>query len=635
MRPLFPALAAALLTLGPTALRGEPDVLTHLPPGHPRLLCTDAQLQAARARNDPLERALEKKIIGCAEADLGARPIEYKLIGPRLLDKSRTAVERITVCAMAYRLTGDERFLKQAKTDLATVVAFPDWHPAHYLDVAEMSFAVGIGYDWLYAQLTPAERAATERALEKYSLSFVPAAYGGPQHTDKRVYWVDVAMNWNQVCNAGMLTAALAIADLQPDTARQVIKGVRRSLPLAMAAYQPEGAYPEGPGYWAYGTTYNVIALAEMEGCLGTTFGLAETPAFDKTAFYRLAVQGPTGLVFNYADGGATAEASPAFSWLAHRFGPGAAQDHARELLAEECRRPGGHDRFLALNEVWFPAGRTEVEAKSVPTPLDVHFRGRADIAMFRSAWGDPKALFVGFKAGTNAVNHAHLDLGSFVLEADGVRWAEDLGPDNYNLPEYFGKLRWTYFRLNNHSHNTVTPGGMLQDPKATAPIVAFGSTPEKGFAIADMSQVYPTSTERLWRGVAILGRSRVLIQDEWTPSQFWLTASGRLTGSPQVPAPLNWALATPARVKISADGRTATLSQGSKRLLAQILAPESAHFEVGPAKPPQADENQNKGTSMLRTRVPSAQKVRLAILLTPGMLHLPPPDIVPLSEWR
>ncbi|MEI6874747.1 MAG: heparinase II/III family protein, partial [Spirochaetota bacterium] len=100
-------------------------------------------------------------------------------------------------------------------------------------------------------------------------------------------------------------------------------------------------------------------------------------------------------------------------------------------------------DRFFALNAVWFPA---EQRAATADVPLDVRFRGQAELAIFRSAWHDPRALFVGFKAGHNDAGHAHLDLGSFVLDADGVRWAQDLGPDDYNLPAYFGDKRWTYY---------------------------------------------------------------------------------------------------------------------------------------------------------------------------------------------
>ncbi|MBK9492384.1 MAG: heparinase II/III family protein [Haliscomenobacter sp.] len=50
----------------------------------------------------------------------------------------------------------------------------------------------------------------------------------------------------------------------------------------------------------------------------------------------------------------------------------------------------------------------------------------------------DPKALWLGIKGGINGSEHSHLDLGNFELEAGGVRWAKDLGSDDYNLPGYW-----------------------------------------------------------------------------------------------------------------------------------------------------------------------------------------------------
>ena len=101
--------------------------------------------------------------------------------------------------------------------------------------------------------------------------------------------------------------------------------------------------------------------------------------------------------------------------------------------------------------------------------PRDAVFRG-TDTAFFRSAWDDPGAVYVGFRGGDNKANHSHLDLGNFVLDALGERWALDLGPDNYNLPGYFGKQRWTYYRLRTESHNTLTLDGANQVVSARAP---------------------------------------------------------------------------------------------------------------------------------------------------------------------
>ena len=55
------------------------------------------------------------------------------------------------------------------------------------------------------------------------------------------------------------------------------------------------------------------------------------------------------------------------------------------------------------------------------------------------SYFPNKEALFLAAKGGLNRGYHSHLDLGSFVLDAFGQRWAEDLGPEDYGLPGYFG----------------------------------------------------------------------------------------------------------------------------------------------------------------------------------------------------
>ena len=624
------ALSALVLLLSTLALRAaEPDVLATLRPGHPRLLLTDEQLAAAvtAAKTDPLRSALHARIVDLATAELTSAPVKHVLIGPRLLDKSRTALSRVLTCSLAFRLTGDARFAERAKKELFNVAAFPDWNPSHFLDVAEMSLAVAVGYDWLHAKLSVDERATLKSALLKHGLALAPDAYNPAGATDKRVSrWVTAHHNWNQVCNGGLLAAALALADEEPALARTVIAGARRSLPLAMAAYAPDGAYPEGPGYWGYGTSFNVIAIAILESALGSDFGLAAQPAFDRTALYRLHIQGTSGLAFNHADGGANIGAQAEYTWLAQRYNLTTALAHSRSLLAaavETKRLPRSGDRLFALHAAWFPAA---VTTPGAPAPLDVQFRGPAQLALFRSAWNDPKALFLGFKAGGNGVNHSHLDLGSFVLDADGVRWAFDLGPDDYNLPGYFGAQRWTYFRLNNFSHNTLTPGSLLQAPKAEAPLTAFDSNPDRAYAVADLTATYPGSAKKILRGVAFLNRARVLVQDEVTA----LAAN----------TPLTWRLMTEAKIKII-DAHHAELTQSGKTLRAEILEPATAVFATASTRPTNPAEKPNANASLLTATVtgsPLPGDHRLRVLLTPIGDHwpagLPVPTSIPLERW-
>jgi hypothetical protein len=637
MRQLLLACTVFFICLRVNAETLPGDVLAHLRTNHPRLLMTDDQLVTAlaAAKTDPLRAELNERIIATAEHILTAPPVRYNN-DKTVHEQERYAVYYILTCAMAYRLTGDERFYNRAKNDLFTVAAFPDWDPTKDLSEGEMSFAVAIGYDWLYAKLKPDERAILKQALLDKSLSFADDSYR------RTAGWTKGDGNHNQVCNAGMVSAALALADEQPDLARRVIAGACISMRHALSVYAPDGSFPEGPGYWTYGTTYSVITFAELESALGTDLGFTATPGFANTINYYEAVEGPFGPVFNYADATDDLQNSPARAWLAKRFGSPFALHHTRLLLDDFLQQNAFTpfdrgiqgtvvNRFFALHEVWFP---NEPEQSVTNPPLDSHFRGIADIATFRSAWNDTNAIFVGFKAGDSAAGHGHLDLGSFVMDAAGQRWAMDLGPDTvrgvYSLPGYFDVKkgrRWTYFRVNNHSHNTVTPGDALQDPYTTTPIIAFGSTPKCGFAIADLTPAYPEEAVSLYRGIALLDGSRVLVQDEYQPAKMRL--------------PLHWVMVTRAKIDLSDNGHSATLTSHGRTLRVDLLEPTTAAFRIGSTKPPTPEEMQNDGTAMLAIDVnptTDGSVTRLAVLLTPlgdEWPKLNPPAIGPLAKWR
>jgi hypothetical protein len=604
-------------------LSGAEPLLGSLRAGHPRMLWTEAEFAAtkAAAEKDPLLAALLGRIVREAEGILPAPPLQHQLIGPRMLAQSRLAVRHVLTCAAAYRITGDTRFSRRAIADMLTAAAFPDWNPSHFLDVAEMSFALAIGYDWLHPQLAAGDRATIRQALREKALELGRTAYadGGAKDHFK---FVTKPTNWNQVCNGGLVAAALAVAEDEPTLAETVIAGALRSIPTGLRAYAPEGAYPEGPGYWSFGSNYTIITLAMLQSALGRDFGFDRTPGFDRTAGYMAHMRSPSGLVFNYADGTARVSLSPAFTWLAHHFSQPALLAQARAQLAEDldsARSEVARDRFFALHAIWFPArGREPAE----PLPRDARFRGAAETAVFRSSWGDPRALFVGLKGGSNHVNHAHLDLGSFVLDADGVRWAVDLGREDYNLPGYFGDQRWSYFRLNNFSHNTIGLAGELQPADAVAPIVAFASGEKRSAAVVDLSSLYPGRPVTARRTVALLDRARVLVEDD---------VAG-FDGA----KPLRWAMLTGAKVALAPDGRTATLTQDGRTLRAEILAPARIQFSTTSAAPPTSAENQNAGIRRLEIQLrPGASPARLAVLLTPvgdRWPVLPAPELPPAS---
>ncbi len=545
-----------------------------------------------RLASEPQLQSWRSNLQTQAEQILTSPPSRYEIPdGLRLLATSRRVVTRVYTLALLYRLDPQPRYAERVWQELSAAAAFPDWNPRHFLDTAEMTHAFAIGYDWLYDAWTPEQRSSLRRAMVEKGLT--PALNLYRSHSG----WTRVRHNWNQVCNGGIGVGALALAEVEPQLAGEILHEALISIQLAMAEFAPDGAWKEGPGYWNYATTYNVLLLASLQTALGTDFGLSQMGAFSETGMFPLYLTGPLGRTFNYADGGDHHLPAPQMFWLARQFHQPVFAGYERHAAAP-----------APLDLLWFSP--QDLGPKAAHLPLDKYFRG-AEVALLRSEWDNPQALFVGFKAGDNKANHSHLDVGSFVFDALGVRWAMDLGADDYNLPGYFGKQRWTYYRLRAEGQNTllINPDAAPdQDPAAATRIIRFESRPERGFAIADLTAAYKKNARKVWRGVALLDRDKLLVQDEIQADK---------------PAEVWWFMHTPAGVKIGEDGRSAVLQQSSAQVRVQILAPEGARFQLMDAQPltssPHPESQaKNEKVHKLAIHLTGISDSRLAVLLVP-----------------
>jgi hypothetical protein len=266
--------------------------------------------------------------------------------------------------------------------------------------------------------------------------------------------------------------------------------------------------------------------------------------------------------------------------------------------------------------------------------PLNWQSKGSVPIAILRSSWNDAGAVFVGLKAGSPAANHGHMDAGSFVLDSDGVRWALDLGAEPYNGIEIRGmdlwnrsqnSDRWTIFRLNNLSHNTLVIDDELQVAAGDATMERFSSDSNRPFAIVDMTPVYKGQAAAVKRGIALLPSHEVLIQDELT---------GLKPGSR-----VRWGMLTPGE-PAELGRQEVVLHQQDKRLTLHLLEPHELPWrEIETAKPPHEWDSPNPGTRMIAFEAvaPDSGKLTLAVIATPGSCTSPMTEALklqPLQEW-
>lgn len=626
---LAPASAAPPIQIQTEAepvLTPPEDIAALITSSHPRLMVDDPALIgiSSRIAADDLTSDLYDELLLQADEYLDAPLVEYEFgNGRTLLLETREVQTRLYVLGLAYRLSDVEAYAERAYAEMASVAAFPDWNPESFLSVAELLNAFAVGYDWLHDWMDATQRSVVREAMVTFGLE--PAI---AQH-ENGASWTTATHNWNVVCNSGMIMAALAIGDEEPELANEALHHAFDSLPTALAEYGPDGGYPEGIVYWGYATRFLVSAMSSLETAVGDDFGITDVPGLDRTVDFAMAMTGPTGLQFNYADASTgNHTGSPATHWLADHYGQPA---YAWWGEAGAAQAP----RTLPPLHLMWQGLVTPVPPNEAELPLDREFVATTTY-LSRSAWDSQTANFFGFRAGNNAANHGDLDMGTFVIDASGTRWAMDLGPEHYSQPGYWETgpegRRWTYYRKRPEGQNTlvINPDATTgQSTSATGSIIATGGGPDGSFAVADLSEAYASQGVTSWeRGVAMIdGRSRFIVQDE-------LTAT-----SPVDPW---WFMHTNAQIEVAADGQSATLELNGRTMLARLLdAPAGAQFSVMDAVPlptsPNPDgQTANAGVRKLVVTADPTAQFRLSVLLEPlptGEAG-PLPTVTDLADW-
>ncbi len=620
------------------ALPAQANICDTLAAAHPRLLATAerfAWLRQQIATNGAGQPAQwYASLLRSATNLFLAAPMTYVQDNRgTILDKSRTVKDRMYLLGLAWKMTGDTNFPERAWTELNAAGNFPDWHPPHFLDTAEMTHGFAIGYDWFYEYWTPARRTFILTNLTSKGLT------AGLTDFTNNAWWAQSnGNNWNMVCNGGLTLGALAAGTDVETTAEQVLsKTIVSQAPVMQHWTADNGAWYEGPGYWDYASDYNFRMLAGLQSALGSGFGLDTTNGLNNAGLFALLLTSAKQRNFNFADsGGAGVSGGPQMLWWARRFNLPAYSRYERSNGVADVT-----SALLWDDRGGDPAGEgvgsdTLFLGATGTTPFKPQHVG-----VFRSSWGDTSETLLAFKGGEMGASHGDLDAGTFVLEALGNRWAWDLGSDDYALPGYFDSNpasatnRWDYYRMRAEGQNTlvINPGnGPDTALGPVAPVLLFQSKAGvRALSVVDLTPVV-TNVTRLWRGFQLLGpqRKQALVQDEIagaTNANVW------------------WFMhyqSSTTQAALSSDGTSVTLTQGNNRLWVKLLG--SGTFQIMsarplPASPDPGGQNLNSTFQKLALHLTGVSNTTFAVWfvpLAPG--ESPPlvaPTLTPLAQWQ
>ena len=585
------------------------DRLAAMPKTHPRLFINSSSALSRFRDGAGLcdeQRFLVARIRQAADDVMGSKVPPRRQTGRRL-STGNTFTSRVIALSSAWQMFGERRYADRCRAEMLSACAWSDWVPTHYLGVAEMLLGLAIGYDWCYDALGPDDRATILAAMKDKGFDEI-------KRQDS--WWRKTNNNWGQVCWNGVTAAAIATVEDDPARAEALILEAVHALPRTFEPYAPVGAYPEGPGYWGYGTGRIVYLLAIWRSALGTDFGLADAPGFLHTGEYINALTGTSGFYFNYSDCGRSRRIADTLWWFAAQTGrtDWLAREYAALRAATAKWKETGKTedvtgRFPALVLLW---GRFPLVDAPSRLPLRYLSHGENPVAALRSGF-TPDASFLGVKGGMPKYNHGHMDVGSFVFDADGVRWAEDLGSQNYHSIEKLGTFtlfnmkqnssRWDVFRLGNESHNLVVVGTNRQMVAGFANVVPAGLATVQ----LDLASIYGPCVKAAKRTFTLDRATRAAtVRDDF---------SGVAPGTP-----LRWQMVTSGTVE-SSEGNRLVLTQKGKRLFLHVETPKQVKWDVLELdKPVNPWDCTNKGFRRISFAVPAAADgtATISVMLAP-----------------
>lgn len=607
---------------------------------HPRLYARAADFATLRQKvvSDPQMATWYAKFLATADKYVNTDTVPPKYSMPASSttylnsDYTRGFPEKMSILSLAYQITGLQKYAARAYREMMSLDSIPDWTTAstvYGLNTADIMWGFAVTYDWCYAAYTPTQRTMIRTNMLNKGIKKLLILYNA-NPTYSFTVGIGNAFgdnNHNPWDNGGASVAALAIGDEETTSTGELLEKALVVVENFTKQYATNG-FTEGPGYGNGALTDYMEWMAGMETALGTSYNYINVPGLTDLAYFSPYNNGPVKSL-NFHDSGTDAKSYlQATFFIANQTSNPALGNLRKADLINGSTSPIVKDLLWYKPE--FYGTNTEVLA------LDKYFAGNVHTGSLRTSFSDPNALFIAFHGGENNVAHRHLDTGQFNIDAMGYNWALDLGTEPLT---YNATLRTVYsnrdylYRICAGGHNTLlinpasNSGG--QSSTAYSPVTKFVSQPSGGFSILNMTQAYQTQVTSAIRGFALTSdRSRFIIQDEVNLKQ---------------PSVLWWNMHTRATITVSADGRTAILSQSGKQMRATIVSPSGASFQSLKAEPlaemyQNSYQTLNTGIQKLAIKLTGVQNTTIMVEFVPILnendLISPSLPLIQLSNW-
>ena len=409
---------------------------------------------------------------------------------------------RFTTLGLAEALEYKGRFLPQLERDLEALFNYRSWvMPAHdgglenfyqkrfYSDLGCTAICreLAIIDWWLQDKLKPETRRRLREEVQKRMIGPYQEVIRKGVVTGGH-WWSVGGNNWNAVCTSNMVGTALILLDDKMERA-EILAAMEKSNPIFLNGFTPDGNCSEGIGYWNYGFGH---FMTMGETVLNATNGKlniydADPEKIAKVCAYARDIQIESGICPAFADCGVNGRPGQTTLFYIQRRFPETMLH--REYVTRPISRGLTDLGLLAFTD---DSQYAEKAPEKETFPKRSLFAD-AGIYIGRSDNDDPRGTFgIALKAGHNAEQHNHNDVGSFLISRKTKRYFLDPGNETYTKTT-FSSQRYTREMLNSFGHPVPIVDGQLQPAggKARGTIINTVFTDDVDTVVIDMKNAY------------------------------------------------------------------------------------------------------------------------------------------------
>jgi hypothetical protein len=330
-------------------------------------------------------------------------------------------------------------------------------------------------------------------------------------------FWHTARMNWNHVCNGGLVrTALLEIKDAR--VLANVIHPIIQNMTYALDGFTDDGGCEEGASYWGFGFGHFVQAAHALHCRTEGELNIMSDEKIARISRFPLVTHIDGITRANFADCGHGAVAILNALQINHFL-------DVPELYELCARRDSGKPTGpgpLQVKDMHSLALYHGEKATGTPDQRDYIMPNLGTVKMRGNA--GPSQMTVAAIAGNNGVPHSHNDVGSFLVFKRGRLILTDPGGPVYNS-KTFSDQRYDILYCRSRGHSVPIINGREQKSGAwhcgTLTVESLNSAGTK-LARIDMTRAYPRGTVRsLVRTLELDHKSNTLnIEDAYTFSK-------------------------------------------------------------------------------------------------------------------